>query len=218
MAARDDTLEMEGFLEPVSGETDAGDARVPVMDLEGRILTPCSPARAAQNLADGLGVMREDGTLWLQYRPLAYRRIFREVQRRDAFVCAWCGASGSTLDHVIPVCWGGQARRDNCVVACRSCNHARNNLLPSRFREIMGVSPKHPVIRHVLENEAALVEAADRAIMTRPVKSCRSKEEAQVWAAFHSGNPERINREPPREMLTRIRSSKLEPHPYFYIP
>jgi hypothetical protein len=191
---------------------------VPVVDLDGRPLTPCSPARAAQNVAEGLAVMRADGTLWLRYRPLAYRRVFREVRRRDGLRCGWCGAAGSTLDHVIPVCWGGQARRDNCVVACRSCNHARNNLLPSRFREILGVDPRHPVIRRVLADEAALVAAADAAILTRAVETCRSKEEAQVWAAFHTGHADRINREPPRELVTRLKASNLEPHPRLYVP
>jgi hypothetical protein len=189
---------------------------VPVVDLDGRPLSPCSPERARQNLEDGLARWREDGTLWLNYRPLAYRRVFRRVLERDGYRCAWCGGLGSTLDHLIPVCWGGQAQMDNCVVACRACNHARNNLRPGQFAERLGVHPTHPAIRAVLADEERRFEAADRSLRRRPVQSCRSKEEAQVWAAFHNGAPERVNRKPPAEWATRIRSEGL--HPYLYIP
>jgi hypothetical protein len=184
---------------------------VPVVDLDGRPLSPCSPERAEENIAQGLARWREDGALWLRYRPLAYRQVFRRVIRRDGYRCAWCGGFGSTLDHVIPVSWGGQATMKNCVVACRACNHTRNNLWPSRFAERLGVSPTHPVITAVLAREAELFDAADRAILRRPVESCRSKEEAQVWAAFHLGVPERINRKPPEEWSTRLRPAGLHP-------
>jgi hypothetical protein len=189
---------------------------IPVVDLDGRTLTPCSPARADQNIEEGLARWREDGTLWLQYRPLAYRRIYRRILKRDGYRCAWCGGAGSTLDHVIPVCWGGQAQMDNCVVACRACNHSRNNLWPSQFAELMGFRPTHPVITAVLANEERLFLASDRAIRRRPINSCRSKEEAQVWAAFHAGAPERINRKPPAELTSRLKPSGL--HPLIYIP
>ena len=153
---------------------------VPVRDPDGRPLTPCSPEKATANVADGLADLR-DGVLHLRYRPLAYRRIFRRVLARDGLTCAWCGEPGSTLDHIIPVSYGGQAAVDNCVVACRACNHMRHNVLPSRFLAATGFRPTHPLILRVLEHEAAAVRNTRRQLARRAVDTCRSKEEAQVW-------------------------------------
>lgn len=153
---------------------------VPVIDPDGRRLTPCSPEKAASNVADGLADLR-DGVLYLRYRPLAYRRIFRRVLARDGLKCAWCGEVGSTLDHVIPVSYGGQAAVDNCVVACRACNHMRHNVLPSRFMAATGYAPTHPLILRVLAQEAGLVRSTRRQLARRGIDTCRSKEEAQVW-------------------------------------
>ncbi len=155
-------------------------ATVPVRDPDGRRLTPCSPEKAASNVADGLADL-VGGVLHLRYRPLAYRRIFRRVLARDGLHCAWCGEAGSTLDHVIPVSYGGQAAVDNCVVACRACNHMRHNVLPSQFIAATGYEPTHPLILRVLANEDALVRSTRRQLARRGVDTCRSKEEAQVW-------------------------------------
>lgn len=180
-------------------ETDA----IPVVDPRGRALTPCSRERALQNLADGLATW-EHGVLRLNYPPLAYRSVYRRVLRRDGLVCAWCGEPGSTLDHVIPLSYGGRTTMDNCVVACRACNHSRHNLLPSAFLAWTGLSPRHPLIRRVLADEARLVAEAEASLRRRPVSSCRSKEEAQVWLAYHSGHPERVHPDPPAAPASRL--------------
>lgn len=193
----------------------ARESLVAVVDLDGRPLSPCSKSRAEENVTEGLAIW-ETSVLRLQYRPLAYRRIYRQVYRRDGYVCAWCGGSGSTLDHLIPVCWGGQAMLDNCVVACRACNHSRNNALPSVFVARTGFQPSHPVILALLAVEAPAVESAFLALKRRTVKTCRSKEEAAVWAAHKNGYPERINREPPPNPSTRVRP--MPPLGEIYIP
>jgi hypothetical protein len=159
---------------------------VPVVDRHGAPLTPCSPAKAEENLLLGLADM-VDGTLKLRYAPMAYRSVFRAVVRRDRFQCAWCGTPGSTVDHLVPVSRGGQSRLDNCVVACRSCNHSRNNRLPSAFAHATGMTPVHELLRWFLQHEARLVREAEQALMMRPVSHCRSKEEAAVWAQAHRG-------------------------------
>jgi hypothetical protein len=171
----------------VTGRTpSSADARVPVRDPDGHVLTPCSLEKADQNVRDGLAVMA-DGVLLLKYRPLAYRRIFRRVLARDGLTCAWCQEAGSTLDHVIPVSYGGQAALDNCVVACRACNHMRHNALPSQFIAATGFVPTHPLILHVLAHEARMVRSTRRALRHRPIEACRSKEEAQVWLESREG-------------------------------
>lgn len=178
--------------------------RVPVVDLNGRPLTPCTPEKAEQNLKDGLAIMI-DGVLRLNYRPLAYRRIYRLVRERDGFICAWCGGVGSTLDHVLPLCWGGRTHLNNCVIACRSCNHSRNNALPSQFVAWTGFHPTHPVIRYVLSHEDELVGRAEESLKMRPISTCLSKEEAQVWVSCHQGDGEPLRPHPPTEPFSRLR-------------
>ena len=193
------------------------DGKIAVIDLKGIPLTPCSPEKAAQNVADGLATLDVDGILHLNYQPLAYRRAYRQIQRRDGWRCGWCGEAGTTLDHVIPLCWGGQTTLDNCVIACRACNHSRNNALPSAFLRWTGFRPVHPVIRHILANEKDMLRLAEEALASRPLSSCVSREEAQVWLAYHSNNIERVRPTPPEEPVTRIKTDS-KPFSQFFSP
>lgn len=48
----------------------------------------------------------------------------REVLRRDKHSCQYCGSPKQlTLDHVIPLSWGGKHTWDNVVAACEPCNN-----------------------------------------------------------------------------------------------
>lgn len=190
---------------------------MPVVDLAGRELTPCSPEKAQQNLRDGLAIMSQDGVLHLNYQPLAHRRIYRQVQKRDGWVCAWCGGPGSTLEHVIPICWGGQTSLDNCVIACRACNHSRNNALPSTFVRWTGFRPRHPVVRHILAHEDELLEKAQQALLTRPLASCLTREEAQVWVAYHAPSSDWVRPNPPDEPITRLKPD-TKPFGEYFVP
>lgn len=191
--------------------------KIPVVDLEGRPLTPCSLEKAQQNLRDGLATMGENGVLKLNYRPMAHRRIYRQVQRRDGWICAWCRGPGSTLDHVIPVCWGGQTVLENCVIACRACNHSRNNALPSTFARWTGFTSTHPVVREILAHEAEHLARAEQALADRPLSSCVSREEAQVWVAFHAHDIGRVRPEPPAEPATRVKPD-ARPFAQYFVP
>lgn len=56
--------------------------------------------------------------------PVAFTR--RNVYRRDAFRCLYCGkrphADHLTIDHVVPRSRGGLSTWENCVTACLACN------------------------------------------------------------------------------------------------
>jgi hypothetical protein len=175
-----------------------------VVDLNGHPLSPCTPEKVEQNVRDGLAHF-SDGILHLHYRPLAYRRVYRQVRRRDGWVCAWCGGPGSTLDHVIPICWGGQTTIDNCVIACRACNHSRNNALPSQFIRWTGLEPSHPVIQKILAREAYYLQQAEISLAERPLSACLSREEAQVWVAYRQGELDRVRPTPPEAPLSRLK-------------
>ena len=57
-------------------------------------------------------------------RTVAFSR--RNLYRRDAFTCQYCGSQPGTellsIDHVVPRCRGGRSTWENCVLACLDCN------------------------------------------------------------------------------------------------
>lgn len=51
------------------------------------------------------------------------------VQLRDDFTCVYCGSTGTlnkgvilTIDHVVPMHFGGSHDASNLVTACNPCN------------------------------------------------------------------------------------------------
>jgi hypothetical protein len=76
------------------------------------------------------GVEYQQGTLydWELREYLLYRHDH---------TCAYCaGLSGDPIlerEHVIPRSKGGSDRVSNQVIACRTCNEAKNNLLPAEW-------------------------------------------------------------------------------------
>jgi 5-methylcytosine-specific restriction endonuclease McrA len=62
-------------------------------------------------------------------RGVAFTR--RNVYRRDAYTCQYCGGRPGihelTIDHVVPRSRGGTSTWDNCVAACRPCNARKAN-------------------------------------------------------------------------------------------
>ena len=51
--------------------------------------------------------------------------------------CHYCGAqvppAELTLDHIVPLVRGGRSSRGNCVPACKACNSAKQDLLPTEW-------------------------------------------------------------------------------------
>ena len=47
--------------------------------------------------------------------------------------CAYCGATATTMDHVVPVSHGGGSGRGNLLPACRSCNSRKRTKPLERF-------------------------------------------------------------------------------------
>ena len=46
--------------------------------------------------------------------------------------CLYCGRPADTLDHVIPIAWGGTNDAENMQPICRNCNSKKGGKLPSR--------------------------------------------------------------------------------------
>lgn len=68
---------------------------------------------------------------------------------RDEYTCQFCGATNVplTMEHVQPRSRGGQTSWENCVAACRVCNHRKGNRTRAEAERIgltLRREPKRP--------------------------------------------------------------------------
>ena len=66
------------------------------------------------------------------------------VLRRDAFRCAYCQGSASTIDHVQPRSRGGADSWENLVACCLSCNNTKGDRTPAEMGWCLHVTPRPP--------------------------------------------------------------------------
>ena len=71
----------------------------------------------------------------ITFRSSDAKRIWRsQIKLRDGNRCFYCGSSEElTIDHVRPLCKGGETNSHNCVTACRACNQAKGSLPVEKF-------------------------------------------------------------------------------------
>ena len=81
----------------------------------------------------------------------------KNVLRRDAHTCQYCGVKGKdlTMDHVVPRSLGGASSWDNVVAACRRCNLKKGSRTPAEAGFILLKKPRKPLFlvhSHMPEN------------------------------------------------------------------
>jgi len=81
----------------------------------------------------------------------------RGVLRRDGQRCAYCGASATTIDHVLPRSRGGADSWENLVACCLRCNNVKGDRTPQEMGWSLRVAPKAP------HGTAWLVRGVERA-------------------------------------------------------
>ncbi len=68
---------------------------------------------------------------------------------RDHYTCAYCGKTFAkhqlTIDHIVPVSYGGLKKWENVITACRPCNAKKGNRTPEKAGMKMHFQPKKPV-------------------------------------------------------------------------
>ena len=69
----------------------------------------------------------------------------RAVFTRDSGRCAYCGASATTIDHVIPRSRGGRHAWENVVAACTRCNHRKADRTLVELGWQLPQQPKAPI-------------------------------------------------------------------------
>lgn len=68
----------------------------------------------------------------------------RGVLRRDNARCGYCGASASTIDHIIPRSRGGKDSWENLMACCLKCNNIKGDRTPEEMRWSLRISPRPP--------------------------------------------------------------------------
>jgi 5-methylcytosine-specific restriction endonuclease McrA len=83
----------------------------------------------------------------------------RNVLIRDGFKCAYClkGNRFLTIDHIVPRSRGGRTEFENCVAACRTCNHLKGNQTPSEAKMYPSVKAYQPTISEFLRRKIKLL-------------------------------------------------------------
>ncbi|MBB4916963.1 HNH endonuclease [Streptosporangium saharense] len=100
-------------------------------------------------------------------KPNARRRqqLRRQLAERDGARCFYCAHRfrhpdrDATLDHLVPVYYGGTWVRANLVLACEPCNIAKGHQAPAEFLRSRGFRPG---LRH-----------RTTALLTRPLGDLR---------------------------------------------
>lgn len=73
--------------------------------------------------------------------PLSRRAIFS----RDGGRCAYCSATATSIDHVIPRSRGGGHNWENVVSACHKCNHQKADRTLKEIGWRLRSLPREPV-------------------------------------------------------------------------
>lgn len=68
----------------------------------------------------------------------------RGVLRRDGQRCGYCGASASTIDHIVPRSRGGADSWENLVACCLRCNNIKGDRTPGEMGWSLRSRPKAP--------------------------------------------------------------------------
>ena len=65
------------------------------------------------------------------------------IKARDR-MCAYCGGTAETVDHIVPRSRGGTLTWDNAVAACLRCNHRKADRTPAEAGMTLLVTPQQP--------------------------------------------------------------------------
>jgi 5-methylcytosine-specific restriction endonuclease McrA len=120
-------------------------------------------------VADDAVVIRSESETWVQPSVIVLRSYVRipggrrapvsrrGVLRRDAYRCAYCVQTATTIDHVLPRSRGGADSWENLVACCQRCNNVKGDRTPAEMGWSLRAKPKPP------HGSAWLVRGAERA-------------------------------------------------------
>ncbi|MCL1907413.1 MAG: HNH endonuclease [Propionibacteriaceae bacterium] len=72
------------------------------------------------------------------------------ILRRDRYQCAYCGQTGTTMDHILPKSRGGRTSWTNCVAACLECNGLKADKTPQEAGMRLDIQPRAPLVSELV--------------------------------------------------------------------
>jgi 5-methylcytosine-specific restriction endonuclease McrA len=83
------------------------------------------------------------------YINVPYKKVVltrRNILRRDAYKCAYCGRADLplTIDHIVPKAKGGLDSWENLICACTSCNNKKGDRTPDEAQMPLRIKPFKP--------------------------------------------------------------------------
>lgn len=77
---------------------------------------------------------------------LGFGRGSSGILKRDGYKCQYvgCDRRGTTVDHVIPRCQGGQSTWSNLVACCEICNRVKGGRTPEQAGMVLKRAIKSP--------------------------------------------------------------------------
>jgi 5-methylcytosine-specific restriction endonuclease McrA len=91
-----------------------------------------------------LELVRYVVTKWMYERNGTVSPTRKLILKRDNYTCAYCGKTGSTIDHIQPQSRGGQNTWLNLVTACQKCNNVKDDRTPKEAKMKLLFEPREP--------------------------------------------------------------------------
>jgi hypothetical protein len=121
--------------------------------------------------------------LLMNKRKSISKKIRFNVFKRDLFTCQYCGDKPPKvileLDHITPVCEGGDNDQDNLITACFDCNRGKSGELLTVIPEAINDKAKK-----VAEKELQLKEFGKLKASIKRRKITQANKVASVFTAY----------------------------------
>lgn len=136
-----------------------------------------------------------------------------KILKRDNFTCQYCGAKGDSvrleIDHIRPVCLGGDNRESNLITACASCNHKKGTNRIVEMEDKSSVDDFNAAYRKQVSEYGYYTNYIKKVFKNNGLKMTRPYIYVFVKRSFHSDNDfEKFKKTfyeiPAREVMQKI--------------
>ena len=92
-----------------------------------------------------------------KYKSPNICELKKKIIERDGSYCSCCGReldiNSCTLEHIIPIAYGGASAEENCIILCRECNAKSARIKGYQFESyIKELIEKHPMYHNIHSN------------------------------------------------------------------
>lgn len=113
------------------------------------------------------------------------KRIRFEVFKRDRFTCQYCGRRPPQvlleIDHILPVCEGGDDEAANLTTSCSECNLGKGGIPLGEVRPALDEMEAMAAIQEMAERRALLRGQLEEARAQREVEDAAIADIRELW-------------------------------------